>query len=179
MDTMEIIPDIGIPYEPALKYIDLVSRAKAVCNTTISLQNFGAKFPVEEEDREMAKLMAAAYANNPETASKALTNHKSSTLRPASMILTAKILDEFSFRVVTEAIQIRHLVTNKLLLETESPDARVRLKALELLGKISDVGLFVEKSEVVVKHQSTTDLRDSLKEKLSRLIDPKDVVSDQ
>ena len=43
---------------------------------------------------------------------------------------------------------------------------------MELLGKISDVGLFAEKSEVTVTHQTTDDLKDKLREKLSRLVNP-------
>ena len=54
-------------------------------------------------------------------------------------------------------------------LETENPDARVRIRALELLGKMSDVGLFTERSEVVVTHRSTDDLKLSLREKLQKL----------
>jgi hypothetical protein len=60
-------------------------------------------------------------------------------------------------------------VTNKLIDETENPDPRVRIRALELLGKISDVGLFAEKSEVTITHQSTDDLRAKLREKLQKL----------
>jgi len=63
-------------------------------------------------------------------------------------------------------------VTNKLIEETENPDPRIRIRALELLGKISDVGLFAEKSEVTVTHQTTDDLKDTLREKLSRLVNP-------
>jgi len=73
-------------------------------------------------------------------------------------------------------VQIRHLVTNKLLLETDNPDPRVRIRALELLGKISDVGLFAEKSEVTITHQSTDDLREKLRSKLAKLVNPTDEV---
>ena len=44
------------------------------------------------------------------------------------------------------------------------------MRALELLGKISDVSLFAEKSEVTVTHQSTDDLRNKLRGKLEKLI---------
>jgi hypothetical protein len=183
MTNMILTPDIGIPYEPALKYVDLVERAKAVCNTAQSLEAFGAAFPIEEEDQMMAATLATAYADDAQKTSKQVSNANAATFRPASMILTSKILTEFSHKIVVESVHIRNLVTNKLLLETESPDARIRLKSLELLGKITDVGLFTDKSEITVTHQSTTDLRDRLKQKLHRLIDPNeeitDVVSDQ
>ena len=63
------------------------------------------------------------------------------------------------------------MVTNKLVEETENPDPRIRVKALELLGKMSDVGLFTERSEVTVTHQTSDELREKLKEKLLRLKD--------
>jgi len=48
----------------------------------------------------------------------------------------------------------------------------VRIRALELLGKISDVGLFTDRTEVVVTHQSTDELRNKLREKLLKLKNP-------
>ena len=93
-------------------------------------------------------------------------------MTPASLVLTNSILQEFGQSVAESATQIRHLVTNKLLLESENPDPRVRIRALELLGKISDVGLFAEKSEVTITHQSTDDLRAKLRQKLEKLVNP-------
>ena len=90
-------------------------------------------------------------------------------------MLTNAILQEFGSSVAESATQIRHLVTNKLLLESENEDPRIRIRALELLGKISDVGLFAEKSEVTITHQSTDDLRDKLRSKLEKLVNPVEV----
>jgi len=64
---------------------------------------------------------------------------------------------------------VRHMVTNKLIEETENPDPRIRLRAMELLGKITDVGLFTDRSEVTVTHQTTDDIREKLREKLNAL----------
>ena len=62
-----------------------------------------------------------------------------------------------------------------LIEETENPDPRIRIRALELLGKVSDVGLFAEKSEVTITHQTSDDLKDKLREKLSRLVNPEEI----
>jgi hypothetical protein len=69
------------------------------------------------------------------------------------------------------------MVVNKLIVETENPDARIRVKALELLGKVSDVGLFTEKQEITITHQTSDDLRDRLRRKLQKMVDvtPDDV----
>jgi hypothetical protein len=42
-----------------------------------------------------------------------------------------------------------------------------------LLGKIGDVGLFVERTEVTVKHKTTIELQTSIKERISRLLQVK------
>jgi hypothetical protein len=52
------------------------------------------------------------------------------------------------------------------------------MRALELLGKFSDVGLFTEKSEVTITHQTTDDIKEKLRAKLNKLIEPEPEVED-
>jgi hypothetical protein len=146
------------------------------CGVIYELIENGLTIEVTDEDREVAATIATAYAKDPEETSKKITNKRVGQLRPASLVLVGNILDEFGQSVVESANHIRHLVTNKLLLETENPDPRIRLRALELLGKISDVSLFAEKTEVTVTHRSTDELRDALRSKLTRLINPEDII---
>jgi hypothetical protein len=49
-------------------------------------------------------------------------------------------------------------------------DPKLELKALELLGKHSDIGLFTERSEITVHHTSSKGLEDSIKERVKRLM---------
>jgi hypothetical protein len=49
-------------------------------------------------------------------------------------------------------------------------DTKAELKALELLGKISDVGLFTERSEITVHHTNSKSLEDSIRERVKRLL---------
>jgi hypothetical protein len=67
-------------------------------------------------------------------------------------------------------------VTNKLILESDNPDPKVRIRALELLGKISDVGLFSDRTEITITHQSTDELKQTLRDKLNKLRAKMDVV---
>jgi hypothetical protein len=124
------------------------------------------------EDKDIAATLAVSYAENPDKTSKAATPKRVANLTPATLLMTDRILKDFGHSVVKSATQVRHLVTNKLIEETENPDPRIRIRALELLGKISDVGLFAEKSEVTITHQTTDDLKDRLREKLTRLVNP-------
>ena len=118
---------------------------------------------------------AVAYAENPHKTSKIATPKRVAQLTPATLLLTDRILKDFGHSVVKSATQVRHLVTNKLIEETENPDPRIRIRALELLGKVSDGGLFAEKSEVTITHQTSDDLKDKLREKLSRLVNPEEI----
>lgn len=171
---LPITIDLGVPlprpYKQDKDVMDLRERATAACNTAQALERMGASFDLPTHaDMEVAAILAESYAEDPEKASKKVTNARADTLTPASIILAGNILTEFGRTVVQSATQIRQLVTNKLLLETENEDARIRLRALELLGKLSDVGLFTEKSEVTITHQTSDDLRESLKNKLRAL----------
>tara|TARA_A100001515_G_scaffold7916_3_gene6648 strand:- start:26 stop:625 length:600 start_codon:yes stop_codon:yes gene_type:complete len=176
--TLRITPEIGVPFSNETSYEDLRVRAEAACNTALALSEHGLDVAPTKEDKDVAAKITAAYAENPERTSKKATTKNISTLTPASLILTSNILQEFGHSVAENAVQIRYLVTNKLLLESENDDPRIRMRALELLGKISDVGLFAEKSEVTVTHQSTEDLRNKLRGKLEKLVQPVEDIED-
>jgi hypothetical protein len=125
-----------------------------------------------EQDLSTAEKAVYAVAENEEKANKKLVKQDQ---KPAVYKSVKSILDEYSLRVVDNAMQIRLLVTNKLILDSDSPDDRTRLRALEMLGKITDVGLFTEKSEVTITHRSTEDLVNSIRNKIHRLMHPDNV----
>lgn len=168
--ALYIEPDLGVPYKASTPYMDLRDRAQAACNTAMELSRHGLDVEPTREDEEVAATLLGNYASDPETTSRAVSNDRMGDLTPATLVYAGSILDEYGRSVVTSALQIRHLVTNKLLIETENDDAKVRLKALELLGKISDVGLFSEKSHITVEHQSPDELRRKLRRKLETLV---------
>lgn len=170
--TIELTPDVGVPITPEIKIVDLHERAQAAAATADLLEDHGLEITPNAEDKDIAAGLSNAYAANPSLTSKTVNHTRASKLTPASMQLTRNILDEFSHAIVNNATEIRRLVTNKLILESDNPDPRVRIRALELLGKITDVGLFTEKSEVTIIHQSTEELRKSLREKFKKIMQP-------
>jgi|TARA_R100000988_G_scaffold44400_1_gene21959 hypothetical protein len=176
--TLVVEPELGVKIDKNTPSIDLKDRMESAANTAKELGEHGLNVEPTKEDKDVAAKLAVAYADNPEKTSKKATPKKVATLTPASLILTDSILQEFGRSVVESSVQIRHLVTNKLLLETDNPDPRVRIRALELLGKISDVGLFAEKSEVTITHQSTDDIKEKLRSKLAKLVNPPQEIED-
>lgn len=178
--TLVCTPDIGValPLE-RMSYPLLRERAEAACATIDVLLSAGLDPQLlvpQPEDEVLASQIVESFARDEEKTSQTITTDKFSTLTPASLILVREQLDEFSHAVVERAIQIRHLVTNKLLLESANPDPKIRIRALELLGKISDVGLFTERSEVTITHQSTDELKATLREKFNKLRKKLDIV---
>ena len=74
-------------------------------------------------------------------------------------------------------IHLRELVIHELTkhaLDTDCPPAQ-RIKALELLGKVSEVAAFTDRKETVVVNQSR-DIRTKLIESLRNVVDVQDVI---
>ena len=82
------------------------------------------------------------------------------------------LLREYDHRVVLDATQARTYIMNRLLEISSCGDTKAELRAIELMGKMSDIGAFTEKSEVTITHRSAGDLKEVLKEKLAKLLVP-------
>ena len=176
--AIHIEPEKGVKRRPAPKLKDLAVKASAATETAEYLHINGLEIEPNAEDKDIAATLAVSYAEDPEKTSKAATTKRVANLTPATLIMTDRILKDFGHSVVKSATQVRHLVTNRLIEETDNPDPRIRIRALELLGKVSDVGLFSEKTEVTITHQTTDDLKDRLREKLARLVNPEPQVEE-
>ena len=82
----------------------------------------------------------------------------------------------YQWKFVEQAESLRSMSVAKIVKETDHPDARIRLKALELLGKVTEVALFTER--VAIKNEDVTDeeLDQRIKEKLGKYMGAVDVV---
>jgi hypothetical protein len=49
-------------------------------------------------------------------------------------------------------------------------ETKFELKALELLGKHSDIGLFTNKSEITINYKNPEELENAIKERVKRLM---------
>lgn len=171
---LQVEPDLTIPFpedNPVLA--NFREKAEAACKTAELL---GIDVTPTDEDLAVAEQAVYDLAENEDKANKKLVKKSSPITRPATYYAVNDILKEFSVKVVDNANQIRLLVTNNLILETANEDPKIRIRALELLGKITDVGLFTEKSEVTINQRSSKELVDSLRAKIHKLMTPADVI---
>lgn len=148
-----------------------MTTLEAAANTARLLESAGLDISFGDEDLDSAAVIARQAARNPSALQTKSARQALTKKTPAALLLTERILNEYGHKIVQEAAQVRHMVVNKLIQETENPDARIRVKALELLGKVSDVGLFTEKQEITVTHQTSDDLRARLRQKLQKMVD--------
>ena len=84
------------------------------------------------------------------------------------------MLTAYDWEFINQAKEIRGYAVAKLLEECEHPNANIRLKALGLLGKVTEVGLFTEKIEVKKTDLSEDEINAKLKEKLAKFMDVQD-----
>jgi len=161
MYTPEIDTDIPLAdYPPTFN--DLRVRVNAAFD---SLTALGCDVEVSDKDIETAHRIMAGKSR----ATDVLLSS------PGTVVHIKAILSEYDKAVVEYSAQIRTYVTNKLLVESTNPDPRIRMKALEMLGKISDVGLFTEKTEITMRHRPTEELEQLLRERLMRTIEAEPV----
>lgn len=92
-------------------------------------------------------------------------------INPTTLPRLQMIVKEYDKRVVGTPEQIRTYVVNRLIEESNTAKPSDRIKALELIGKIEDVGLFVERSKKTVEHAASGELAELLKQRLQRIIE--------
>ena len=86
------------------------------------------------------------------------------------------MLTAYDWEFVEQAKELRGYAVAKILEEVENPNANIRLKALGLLGKITEVGLFTEKIEVKQIESTDAEIEQRIKEKLNRFMGVVDVI---
>jgi len=117
-------------------------------------------------DAPQESLFEPGFTAAPAQVPQAMPTHVSSG--PLGQI--NNLLNAYDKRVVDDPAQIRYYATNRLLELTDDPDVKIRIKALELLGKVADVGLFADRTEITIKDKTTRDLEKELEAYFSKYV---------
>lgn len=161
---IELTPskDHPVPYDLSDHEPKTHADAVAVAaNTANLIAELGGSVDFSDDDLEKAKtlIQGAGKSKTPK--------HVTSS---AEARAAAHLIKRFDFQAFADAQQARNFVTNKLIALADCGDPKLELKALELLGKHSDIGLFTERSEITVHHTSSKSLEESIKERVKRLM---------
>jgi DNA-binding response OmpR family regulator len=153
--------DVPVPFSlTAEEAKDLHARAQAAFNTVEFLTANGMQLPTVTT---AAKKEAREQFFETPTAEKEISS--------AAAIILKGMLDEYDVEVVRNAAQVRNYVKMRLMMLTGSDKESTQLKALELLGKMSDVGAFEVRIDINVTHRTTEELQAELATKLSSYMD--------
>jgi hypothetical protein len=93
---------------------------------------------------------------------------------PAAVKHLVGMLTAYDWEFVHQAKELRGYAVAKLVEECESPNANIRLKALGLLGKVTEIGLFTDKIEVKKTDMTEDEIDKRLKEKLAKFMNVSD-----
>lgn len=154
--------DFDVPladYAPTFESLE--TRVAAAMAALVDTNNLPAPNEIDDEDKNKARevFLGNELASDEDLAS------------PGMVVYLQSLLSEYDTVVVKSAQQMRTYVTNRLLRETDNADPRIRMKSLELLGKISDVGLFTDKTEITMRHRPTEELEQMLRERLTKVLE--------
>ena len=156
-------PETGIPFPfdtTPEEIADWRDKAKIAVDTIKELIALGGEVEVTEEDRVNARQAAVS-----DSAPLKITEKNAGML-----IHLEALLSEYDKDLLNVSTRLRSFITNKLILETADGDAKVRLKALELLGKVTNVGLFSERLEINVTHRTVEQVDQELEQILEKYL---------
>ena len=148
----------------------------AQLDTTEWLEKMGA--PTTDQAQAAAATAAAQQAfsalttQTPEEQRKALMQLKTP---PAVRHLTG-MLTAYDWEFVEQAKELRGYAVSQILEETKHPDAKIRLKALDMLGRVTEVALFTERVEVKNNTLSDAEIEAKIKDKINRFMQVTDVI---
>lgn len=155
-------PEVGVDVpESNFNFQDVYEKARIACNTALELNQRGMPIEIDKEDELFAEKIIKEEISIP-------TNYNFSA---GTAVKLGALLQEYDVQVAKSAAQLRTVSTNKLIEMLDDPDPKVRLKAIELIGKIADVGLFAERTEITINHKSTIELQQELAKLVSDYVD--------
>ena len=148
----------------------LIEEIEVAGNTAELQVEMGAplELPDKADQEKLANLIKDAKRNvagkgNGNTLSPALT-------KTNTAYATASFLRNYGQMLAFDAAQARAAITHKLMEIADCGDIKYELKALELLGKHSDIGLFTERSEITINYNSPEALENAIKDRIKRLL---------
>jgi len=159
---VEATAEFPTPYDWADEGTTSFIDELAVAGGTAELMaHLGASIEVSPEDYEREKRLLKAVVKNQDKAPLTQIN---------TAYAAAAFLRTYGQAMGVDANQARAAITNKLMEIANCGDTKFELKALELLGKHSDIGLFTNKSEITIKYKNPEDLENAIKERVKRLL---------
>ena len=125
----------------------------------------------EAQEEKTADAFNALIRSDPNAKNRLLQLDLPEEIKAAVGMVTA-----YQWKFVEQAEELRSMAVSHIVKEIQHPDARIRLKALEMLGKVTEVALFTDRIQVKSEDVSDEELDARIKEKLGRYMGAVDIV---
>lgn len=169
---MQFSPDnAGLEDFMSIDAVDTADVLSAQIATAQWLEELGATPDDKINNETQAQLARDAFkmvvsdADTEEQKTKLLQLKTPAAVRHITGMLTA-----YDWEFVQMAKELRGYTVAKLFEETQSLNANIRLKALGLLGKVTEVGLFTDKVEIKKTDLTDEEIDKKLKDKLAKFM---------
>lgn len=151
-----------VPYDTSPEVSPTFLEEMAVAGATAELQvDLGVSLELDPADAARQESLLKAVIEKQK--SKNLTNVNTA-------FAAAAFLKTYGAQLAFDVASARAAITNKLMELANCGDPKFELKALELLGKHSDIGIFTERSEITINYKNPEDLENAIKERVKRLL---------
>jgi hypothetical protein len=143
-------------------------RLKIAANTALTLKELGMDDDISEEESAQAKEMFDKIKPAEEKNTRPNKEQTKALKQTGVALALSGYINEYEKQIVADKVQVRTIVVNRLMEISQDDDNKVALKALELLGKASD--LFTDRSEITITHQTSEELKAAIKERITQLM---------
>ena len=168
------VPETGRPILTPLNKISPPQTLNAQINTADWLKEVTGEDDTivsKAQEAKAAEAFSALITADPQ-AQQSLLNLQI----PEEIRSTVAMVSAYQWRFIEQAEEIRSMAVTKIVKETDHPDARIRLKALEMLGKVTEIALFTDRVSVKTEDITDEELEKRIKEKLGRFMGAANVV---
>lgn len=176
-NAADYVPEVQVPKELAFKSVDKLTPAEtlqAQAKTSDWMQELVASDEeaiTKAQEQKAANSFTALATQDPKAKEKLLQMQVPEEIRSTMAMVSA-----YQWKFVEQAEELRSMAVTKIVEETNHPDARIRLKALEMLGKVTEVALFTERMEVKKTDVTEEELTARIRDKLEKYMGKVDVV---
>lgn len=161
LDTDEVTPAQAL--DAKIKTKDWLAELGAMDSDTI----------ITQLDKDAAR---STFANLITNAPTQITHTAIAQIKtPEAVQHIVGMLTAYDWEFIHQAQQLRGYAVAQLVEETKNPSANIRLKALGLLGKVTEIGLFTDKIEVKKEALTDNELDQRIKDKLSKFMGVVDI----
>jgi len=171
--NIEPTKDHPVPYDTSDEDAPTLLEKLAVAGNTAELQEALRDSPDASSLSPLNLTLNARDASKQSALLREVLEKKTKTgnlKHPMVAIGAAAFIREYGQSLAFDAAATRAAITTKLMEIANCGDTKFELRALELLGKHSDIGLFTERSEITINYKTPEALEDAIKERVKRLL---------